>query len=360
VNTTTASEPVTTCAQCGQALTGDELVCPRCHALVHRARLEELAREATRLESVDPLLAAAAWRQCLAYLPPDSHQYHWIAARAEALASGMPPPVSTDVVAGDAPDRRRILDYRSASPQSRGETWQSVLLKTGGSMALSMWLYHYMPGGWPFALGLVLLIFIHEMGHVIANWHYGVRQSAPIFLGIFGAVIFLKGNLRNAWEEAVMGIAGPLLGTVGALACYVWFIKTGNSLAGELALFGCFLNLWNLMPVTPLDGGRTTAAITPFLWGIGLIGLVGFALLQLLHSFHRGGPSFWWLLILFYILRSAWPRVRQTLFEGGWKNPYFKIGWERRVAMSVIYVGLAILLLACMGALGAHGFRFEF
>ncbi len=205
-----------------------------------------------------------------------------------------------------------------------------MLLKTGGSMALSMFLFAHMTGGWPFAIGLVLLIFIHEMGHVIANWYYGVRQSAPIFLGIFGAVIFLKGNLRNAWEEAVVGIAGPLLGTVGALACYIWFLHTHTVLAGELALFGVFINLWNLMPITPLDGGRATAAITPFLWGAGLIGLVGVQLVQLLYSFHNGGPSFWWLLILFYILKKrlaarppdpARRRVERPLFQNRLGTP---------------------------------------
>jgi Zn-dependent protease len=334
VNTTTASDPITACAQCGLPLTGDEIVCPRCHGLVHRARLEELAREATRLESVNPLMAAAAWRQCVAFLPPESQQYQWIAARADALMNGMPPPVAPEVVDGGARGGRSMLGRVRDSVLARDETLQSVLLKTGGSMALSMWLFAHMTGGWPFAIGLVLLIFVHEMGHVIANWHYGVKQSAPIFLGIFGAVIFLKGNLRNAWEEAVVGIAGPVIGTIGALACYVWFLHTGNELAGELALFGFFINLWNLIPITPLDGGRATAAITPFLWGLGLVGLVGVELYQLLGSLRQGTFSFLWLLILFYILRSAWPRVRHTLFQGGWKDRYFKIGWERRVAMS--------------------------
>jgi len=354
--TTTASGPVTACGQCGLPLTGQELVCPRCQSLVHRGRLELLAREATRLESVNPLLAAAAWRQCLSLLPPESRQFQWIAARAEALAHGMPPPPD-DMGSGSPSDGRPILNYRAASADRPGETWQSVLFKTGGSMVLSILLFAQMTGGWPFAVGFVLLIFVHEMGHVIANWHYGVRQSAPIFLGIFGAVIFLKGNLRNAWEEAVVGIAGPVIGTLGALACYLWFLKTGDTLAGELALYGFFINLFNLMPITPLDGGRAAAAITPFLWGLGLIGLVAYQAVKLVHSFDHGGPSIWWLLILFYILRSAWPRVRQTLFEGGWKDRYFKIGWERRLAMSVVYGGLAVVLVTCMKSLGSHGFQ---
>jgi len=328
--------------------------------MVHRARLEELAREATRLEAVNPLLAAAAWRQCLSYLPSDSRQYQWIAARAEALVHGMPPPVSPDVVAGGAPGERSMLGRVANSVLAGDETWKSVLVKTGGSMALSIWLFAHMTGGWPFAVGLVLLIFVHEMGHVIANWHYGVRQSAPIFLGIFGAVIFLKGKLRNAWEEAVVGIAGPVMGTLGTLACYVWFLRTGNELAGYLALFGFFINLWNLIPITPLDGGRTTAAITPFLWAIGMAGLVGTVLVHLLHSLRDGTFSIWWLLIMGYILKSAWPRVRHTLLEGGWKAPYFKIGWGRRLAMSTLYVGLAALLVTCMVSLKGQGIWFEF
>jgi Zn-dependent protease len=355
--TTTATDPITSCSQCGLPLTGDELVCPRCHALVHRARIEELVREAGRLEQVNPLLAAGTWRQSLVFLPPDSPQYRWIAARAEALSNGMPPPVGPDAMNGDGQDARPgVMGYRAA-PKPPGETWQSVLFKTGGSMLLSILLFAHMTGGWPFAIGFVLLIFLHEMGHVIANWHYGVRQSAPIFLGIFGAVIFLKGNLRNAWEEAVVGIAGPVIGTLGALSCYFWYLQTGNVVAGELAFYAFFINLWNLIPITPLDGGRASAAITPFLWGVGLIGLVTVAVAQLLHSFSRGGPSFWSLLILFYILRSAWPRVRYTLLDGGWKDPYFKIGWAGRLTMTSVYVGVATLLLTCMSSLFSHGFR---
>jgi Zn-dependent protease len=353
--TTIASDPTTACAQCALPLTGHELACPRCNALVYREQLEPMVREANRLESVSPLLAAAAWRRCLAYLPPQTPQYRWIAARAEALANHTAPP-APGFEPGGVQGENAPAQGRAASTQRR-ETWQSILLKTGGSMALSMWLFAHMTGGWPFAIGLVLLIFVHEMGHVIANWHYGVRQSAPIFLGIFGAVIFLKGNLRNAWEEAVVGIAGPVIGTLGALACYAWYLQTGNALAGDLALFGFFINLWNLIPITPLDGGRATAAITPFLWGLGLVGLIGIQAVQLLRSFGHGGPSFWWLLILFYILRSAWPRVRETLLQGGWRHPYFKIGRERRLAMSVVYFGLAILLIGCMASLGLHGFE---
>ena len=339
--TQAATQSAISCPQCGLLVEQSTLVCPRCGALVHRQELERLAQEATRLEPVHPLMAAAEWRKCLTYLPPESPQSQWILARVHSLSAATSPSNGTPPT----------LNYQPRSLLG-DETWQSVLLKTGGSMLFSIFLYSSM-GGWQFAVGLVLLIFIHEMGHVIANWHYGVKQSAPIFLGIFGAVIFLKGNLRNAWEEAVVGIAGPLLGTVGALSCYVLYLHTGNPLAGQLAFFGLFINLFNLLPITPLDGGRTAAAITPFLWGLGLAGLALFELRQI----QRGGIDFWWLLILFYIMSQAWPRVRHAILEGGWRDPYFKVGWKRRLIMCVIYGGLAALLMSCMYTL-SHGSNF--
>lgn len=315
-----------------------QLACPACGALVHRRTLESLAAEAQQYEETDPARAADVWRRALALLPPDAQQARMIAARADVLA---PPP------AGPPP----VLEYGPPPPaEQRGETWQSALLKTGGSMALSVYLYSSMPGGWRFAVGLVLLIFVHEMGHVVANWHYGIRQSAPIFLGIFGAVIFLRGDLRNAREEAVSGIAGPVFGTVAALACFGWYLRTGSPLARDLSFYGFFLNLWNLMPVPPLDGGRTTAAVTPWLWVAGLAGLAMFELWVLYTAWGSSrGVSFAGLFIIFWILSQSLPRIRRTLLGGEWRSHYYRIGWRPRLGITATYVGLIVVLVGCLG-----------
>jgi Zn-dependent protease len=330
--------------------------CPACGALVHRRELEQLAAEAQQFEETDPARAAHLWRQALGLLPADAQQARMVAARADALAGPAAYPPPAPYAPGPYPPGQHppADAYGRPAGAPRGETWQSVLLKTGGSMALSVLLYSQM-GGWQFAVAFVLLIFVHEMGHVVANWYFGIRQSAPIFMGIFGAVIFIRGRIRNAWEEAVMGIAGPVFGSVAALACYAWFLKTGSDLARDLAFYGLFLNAFNLLPVPPLDGGRTAAAISPWLWPAGVVGLGLWIARNVVRSARAGagGFDFFWLLILFWILSQTWARVRLTLAGGQWRSPYYQVGTTRRVAILVVYVGLAIVLLACLRHLHA-------
>ena len=93
-----------------------------------------------------------------------------------------------------------------------------LLLKTGGTMLLSIWLYGMMWGIW-FAVGFVLLIFIHECGHLLAAKRIGLKVGAPVFIPFMGALIALKEAPRNAWIEAQVGIGGPLLGAIGSAAC---------------------------------------------------------------------------------------------------------------------------------------------
>ena len=151
-----------------------------------------------------------------------------------------------------------------------------------------------------------------------------------------------------------MGIAGPVFGSVAALACYAWFLRTHNPLAYELALWGMFINTWNLLPVPPLDGGRTAAAISPWLWAIGLLGLVGFELSHILTALRQGQQiSFFGVLIIVWILSQTLPRVRETLLHGAWRAKYYRIGWKARLGITVVYVGLAVVLLTCLARLGA-------
>src|SRR5947208_6218113 len=120
-----------------------------------------------------------------------------------------------------------------------------VLLKTGGTMFLTIWLYAQ-TWGWWYALGFVLLIFVHECGHLIAAKRIGLKVGAPVFIPFMGAFIALKEAPRNAWIEAQVGIGGPLLGTAGAAVSYGLYLFTGNGLFAALAFSGFFLNLFNL------------------------------------------------------------------------------------------------------------------
>src|SRR6266480_577609 len=170
-----------------------------------------------------------------------------------------------------------------------------LLLKTGGTMFLTIWLYAQ-AWGWWYAFGFVLLIFVHECGHLLAAKRLGLKVGAPVFIPFMGAFIALKEAPRNAWIEAQVGIGGPMLGTAGAGVCELIHVATGSQMFGALAYTGFFLNLFNLMPVGFLDGGRIVTALSPWMW------LIGFAILAVMTIMH---PNF--LLILILVLSA--PRI---------------------------------------------------
>jgi Zn-dependent protease len=294
-------------------------------------------QEAQRQEAVDPLLAAATWRQCQALLPPDSMEYRQMGSRAAILSSGM--------FAGPGAEGNPLRPGHRQGQEPK-DTWASALLKTGGSMALSIFMYYQLTQRWTFAIGFVFLILIHEMGHVIANWHYGLKQSPPLFVPFMGAVIFLKQNPPNAKAEAVVGIAGPVAGTAGALACYALALVRRDEILFVLAYYAFFMNLFNMIPCPPLDGGRVAAAISTWLW------LPGVALF-VAAIFRLGGRRDWitWLLA-FWILQSALPRVRQALLGGARAGPYYRIGIGARIAVIASYVLLTGLLLVMLRQYG--------
>ncbi|PYL55983.1 MAG: site-2 protease family protein, partial [Verrucomicrobia bacterium] len=206
-----------------------------------------------------------------------------------------------------------------------------ILLKSGGTMLLMIWIYTAM-WGWKFGVGFVLLLLVHECGHLIVAKKFGLQVGAPVFIPFMGAFIALKEAPRNAWMEACVGIGGPMLGTLGALAC--------NSL-GEifdapvfiaLAWFGYFLNLFNLTPVGMLDGGRIVTALSRWLW------LPGFALLLLLGWKF---PNFVvWLMVLLSLPR-VYSLFRKRTEE---ERRYFEVTPTQRWTMSILYFGLIFAL----------------
>src|SRR5439155_3905327 len=123
------------------------------------------------------------------------------------------------------------------------------------------------------------LLFVHEMGHVLQLRREGIRASAPMFIPFLGAVISARSLGRNALAEARVGLAGPILGSIGAAACILVWHATGNDLWRALAFTGFFLNLFNLLPVVPLDGGRAMAAMAPSMWFLGLAAMIPLAIL---------------------------------------------------------------------------------
>ena len=140
---------------------------------------------------------------------------------------------------------------------------------TGGTMLLSVFAYAFIYG-WRYAVGFVALIFVHEMGHFIAARRSGLAVGAPVFIPFVGAWIALKDAELDPETEAHVALAGPVLGSVGAFACYLVAASSGERLWYALAYAGFFINLFNLIPLRPLDGGRIVRLISGKLWLLGM------------------------------------------------------------------------------------------
>ena len=208
------------------------------------------------------------------------------------------------------------------------------VLKTGGTMILSI-MFYAMNWGWPFAVGFVLLIFVHECGHLIVARRFGLNVGAPVFIPFMGAFIALKEAPRDAWVESCVRIGGPLLGTLGAGVCGGLFVLTQQPLFLALAYTGFMLNLFNLMPIGFLDGGRIATAISPWLWVVGLVVLVAFIFMQ-------QQVNFLLILILIMSLPRVWSLFRKKSDE---EKRYFEVTKEQRTTMAVLYFGLIALLV---------------
>jgi Zn-dependent protease len=140
---------------------------------------------------------------------------------------------------------------------------------TGGTMLISIVVYAFI-FGWLYAVGFVVLLLVHELGHYIAAKKRGLDVGAPTFIPFVGAWINLKQLPHDAETEAFVGLGGPLLGSVGALVCY--FLAKSYDATWLLAVSyaGFFLNLFNLIPLSPFDGGRITAVLSPRIWLLGV------------------------------------------------------------------------------------------
>ncbi len=202
------------------------------------------------------------------------------------------------------------------------------LFTTMASMLVSIWFYA-LAWGYQFAVGFVLLIFVHEMGHVIAAKWKKIPVSAPMFIPGMGALITLKEFPRDALTEAYIGYGGPLLGTIGATAVWGLYYVTGNTLFLALATTALLINLFNMVPVSPLDGGRITAALSPMLWGVGLVGLFVWFLNS--HS-----PIM--LIILILGAFRFWGALKKQ------DTAYFDVSPTNRMIVAALYIGLALYL----------------
>lgn len=217
-----------------------------------------------------------------------------------------------------------------------------AILKTGLTMVLSMWAYA-LAWGWAYGVAFVLLIFVHEMGHVYALREFRIRSSVPIFIPFVGAYVAMKEMPQNARIEAWVGISGPLVGTGGAMLCWSTALYTGSSFWMAVAYTGFFLNLFNLIPISPLDGGRVAAAISPKLWIIGFIGI----LIMFFRSFNP---------LLFLILLPAGRNVYNLwMNKDEEQKEYYEVEPKTKIQISLLYFGLLAFLAIAMVLTHAKG-----
>lgn len=274
MDSTAAPAAGAACTACGTELAATLLRCPACRALVHADELSRLTRQAASHEaqgSRDDALAA--WRSALALLPSDAPQAEPIVRRVTALASvqakAAQPPAALarlrrlgPVVFGAALvlwKLKFVLVFALTKAKflllglTKATTLLSMLAAAG--VYWSLW-------GWKFAAGIVGSIYIHEMGHVAALRRFGIPASAPMFIPGFGAVVRLHQHPATRGEDARVGLAGPLWGLGAALAALAIYLVTEAPIWAAIARFGAWVNLFNLLPVWQLDGGRGFRALT--------------------------------------------------------------------------------------------------
>lgn len=207
------------------------------------------------------------------------------------------------------------------------------LATTGGTMLLSLLLYATI-WGWRYAAGFIALLFAHEMGHYIAARQRGLDVGAPAFIPFMGAVVALKERPADVETEAYVAIAGPVVGTMAALGVYLLARSENSGLLMAIAYSGLFLNLFNLLPISPLDGGRVTAVLSPRIWFLGVPMLLALLL-------YRPSP----MLVIVAVL--AMPQLLQA-----WRyDPtapenvaYYSVPLQTKLEYGGAYLGLAALL----------------
>ncbi len=214
------------------------------------------------------------------------------------------------------------------------------LLVTAGSMAVSVAAYASI-WGFGFAIGFVILLLVHELGHVIELRRMGIRASAPMFIPFLGAVISARSLGDSALDEAKVGLAGPILGSIGAAACIVIWQLTGHDYWRALAFTGLFLNLFNLLPVVPLDGGRAMSAMSPWMWFAGLAAVVALAILF---------PNPIILIIAVVTAYETYRRWQQRRAGGSDQQAYYRVAPRDRLLIGAVYLGLVALLVIGMDA----------
>lgn len=253
------------------------LACPKCKRLTHSAQLESLAAQARSATAAGDLTAALeSWRLALELLPRDSKQFGIISTQVSQLGQRLPRSAVPNSIGPKSPSRTAPPSISGSKTAGLATglgalglfVWKFKILLAGltksttlFSMIASLGVYWTM-WGWKFALGIVISIYIHEMGHIIQLRRYGFRTGVPTFIPGLGALIRMQQQVVNPREDADIGLAGPIYGLGAALVAMGLWKGTGLPIFAAIAGVGAWFNLFNLLPFGSLDGGRGFHALS--------------------------------------------------------------------------------------------------
>jgi Zn-dependent protease len=248
------------CARCGTELAPAALACPACATLRYTDRLKALAADAeSARDRGDREVAHEHWMTALTLLPPHSVQHERVRQHLADLVEAVPPDQSGRTAPRPSTWRRAIGAATMAFLVLAGKLKFLILGLTKVSTFASMFAFfglYWSVYGWPLALGLVLSIYIHEMGHVAMLRRFGIAAGAPLFIPGVGAIVMLKQHVLDPVADARIGLAGPVWGLGAAVAALVVYYATGARIWLAIAELTGLINLFNLIPIWQLDGAR--------------------------------------------------------------------------------------------------------
>jgi Zn-dependent protease len=212
-----------------------------------------------------------------------------------------------------------------------------------GTVFASIWFYALFYG-WKLGIVFVLLILVHEMGHWVVIRGFGGAVSLPYFIPGLGAFVAQKSPLTSADQDAYAALAGPIVGVAASAICWGFGAALNDPFWTVAAYLGFFLNLFNLIPVMPLDGGRVAGVVDSRLW---IVGVVAFAVF--LFAFHSFGPIS--IMFLIIISLATIPRIRAVM--RGYVDPRV-MALAPRVRGTVALAYFATIFIAGFGAFATH------
>jgi Zn-dependent protease len=200
---------------------------------------------------------------------------------------------------------------------------------TGGSMVVSLAAYAFKMGI-PFAIGFLAILVIHEVGHALTIRARGLRAGAMVFIPFIGGAVTLRRQPRSAYVDAQIGLGGPIAGTFASGVSLLVYHATSEPLWLALAFGGFLLNLFNLTPVGPLDGGRIAGAITKWMWTLGAV------ILAVLLVRWRNP------LLLPILLLGVW-QIWHSIVEEKRKR-FYNVPFAQRATIAAAYFSLVFIL----------------